>query len=94
MGWAAKLWSLALVAFVVTGSVGAYAYVDGAWHYRGFPPPLLPARLAMPGHPGQFVRVSPGTLQAIGVASPALDGHAARMLVLLPPGYASHPGQR
>jgi enterochelin esterase-like enzyme len=94
MGRVAKLWSLALVAFVATGSLGAYAYVVGAWRYRGFPPPSLPATLPVPGQPGRSVRVQAGTLASIGVTSAALAGRTARVLVLLPPGYASHRQRR
>ena len=90
----AKLWSLALVAFLAMGSVGAYAYVVGAWRYRGYPPPVVPATVGVPGEPGVSVPVVAGTVHLLDVTSPALAGRTMRVPVLLPPGYGTDPLRR
>ena len=94
MGRLAKLWSLALVAFLAMGSVGAYAYVVGAWRYRGYPPPVVPATVGVPGEPGVSVPVVAGTVHLLDVTSPALAGRTMRVPVLLPPGYGPDPLRR
>lgn len=65
-------------AFLAVGLVGARAYFDNFWVYRGFAPPRDPASVG-----------APGTLQRIDVPSPALGGRAQEAYVYLPQGYAS-----
>ncbi|HXP19066.1 MAG TPA: alpha/beta hydrolase-fold protein [Streptosporangiaceae bacterium] len=81
-------------ALTVTGVTGAVRYVSTFWLYRGFSAPSMPSSVAGrgPGGPGR-VRVVPASLQKISVASPALGGHRDTVYVVLPPGYASNPGQ-
>jgi S-formylglutathione hydrolase FrmB len=94
VGRLAKLWSLAVVAFLATGSIGAYAYVIGAWRYRGYPPPVVPATVQVPGEPGLSVPVVAGALRVLDVTSPALGDRTMRVPVLLPPGYRTDPTRR
>jgi S-formylglutathione hydrolase FrmB len=75
--------SAALAAFLAVGLIGARGYAGNFLLYRGFPPPREPA----------FVK-HPGTLQKIGVPSPALGGRLQETYVYLPPGYSSHPQRR
>jgi enterochelin esterase-like enzyme len=70
-----------LLAFLAVGAVGLWRYLDGFWLYRAFAPPRDPA----------FV-TTPGTVQRLYVASPALGGRRQPVDVYLPPGYdASAP---
>ncbi len=92
---------LVLVAFglgalVVAGSLGAVRYVLTFWLYRGFPPPSMPHSVVVAGPAGatRQVPVVAPTVESITVRSPALGGYADQVYVVLPPGYASHPGQR
>jgi enterochelin esterase-like enzyme len=73
----------ALAVFVAVGLIGARSYLDNFLQYRGFAPPREPA----------FVR-TPGTVQRILVASPALGGRRQEAYVYLPSGYAQHPARR
>jgi hypothetical protein len=73
----------ALVAFVAVGLIGTRAYLSNFLQYRGFAPPREPA----------FVH-TPGTVERILVASPALGGREQEAYVYLPSGYFSHPGRR
>ena len=70
-------------AFIAVGLVGARAYFDNFWVFRGFAPPRDPA----------FVG-TPGTLQRIAVPSPALGGRAQEAYVYLPQGYSSSSQRR
>jgi enterochelin esterase-like enzyme len=70
-------------AFLAVGLVGARAYFDNFWVYRGFAPPRDPA----------FVG-TPGTLQRISVPSPALGGRAQEAYVYLPQGYSPSAARR
>ena len=82
-------------ALMVAGALGAVRYVSTFWLYRGFPPPSVPHSVAVrgPGGPRQVPVIAP-VVQNITVPSPALGGYADPVTVVLPPGYASHPGQR
>lgn len=73
----------ALAAFVAVGLIGTRAYLSNFLQYRGFAPPREPA----------FVH-TPGTVERILVASPALGGREQEAYVYLPSGYFSHPGRR
>ena len=82
-------------ALTVAGVLGAARYVSTFWLYRGFPPPSMPRSVVVGGPgAGRRVPVVPPTVQNIVVRSPALGGYADQVFVVLPPGYASHPGQR
>lgn len=82
-------------ALTVAGVFGAARYVSAFWLYRGFPPPSMPRSVVVGGTGGgRQVPVVPPTVQNITVSSPALGGYADQVYVVLPPGYASHPGQR
>lgn len=75
--------AFALVAFLAVGLLGVHSYVSNFLQYRGFAPPREPA----------FVH-SPGTVERILVASPALGGRKQEAYVYLPSGYAQHPHRR
>jgi enterochelin esterase-like enzyme len=75
--------AFALVAFLAVGLLGAHRYLSNFLQYRGFAPPREPA----------FVR-SPGTIERILVASPALGGRKQEAYVYLPTGYAQHRARR
>jgi enterochelin esterase-like enzyme len=75
--------ALAASAFLATGLVGTYRYVDNFWLYRGFAPPSDAA----------FVKEQ-GTPVRLHVASEALGGRTQPVDVYLPPGYARHPHER
>jgi S-formylglutathione hydrolase FrmB len=77
------LWTLALVAFLAVGLLGARSYLDNFLRYRGFAPPREPA----------FV-TRPGSSHRILVTSPALGGRRQEAYVYLPTGYAQHPKRR
>ena len=82
-------------ALTVAGVFGAARYVSAFWLYRGFPPPSMPRSVVVVGPGGgRQVPVVPPTVQNITVSSPALGGYADQVYLVLPPGYASHPGQR
>jgi enterochelin esterase-like enzyme len=83
------------VALTVVGALGTVRYVSTFWLYRGFPPPSLPHSVVVrgPGGPRQVPVVAPA-VQNITVPSPALGSYADPVTVVLPPGYASHPGRR
>jgi enterochelin esterase-like enzyme len=86
---------VAFAALAVTGALGAVRYVSTFWLYRGFPPPSVPSSVAVGGTGGsRQVPVILPTTQNITVSSPALGGYADQVYVVLPPGYASHPGRR
>ncbi|HSB39630.1 MAG TPA: alpha/beta hydrolase-fold protein [Gaiellaceae bacterium] len=74
---------LAFLAFVAAGLVGLYRYVDSYWLYRGFPPPHDPAYVTQAG-----------SFQTLYVRSQAVGGRRQRVVVYLPPGYASSAPQR
>jgi enterochelin esterase-like enzyme len=73
----------ALAAFVAVGLIGTRAYLHNFLQYRGFAPPREPA----------FVH-TPGTVERILVASPALGGREQEAYVYLPSGYFSHRRRR
>jgi len=75
--------AFALVAFLAVGLLGAHRYLSNFLQYRGFAPPREPA----------FVR-SPGTIERILVASPALGGRKQEAYVYLPSGYEQHRARR
>jgi len=81
-------------ALAVTGMAGSFRYVSTFWLYRGFSAPSLPhSVLAHHGGATHRVLVIPTSVQKISVVSPALGGRKDTVHVVLPPGYASHPGQ-
>ena len=82
-------------ALTLAGVFGAVRYVSAFWLYRGFSPPSMPRSVVVGGPGGsRQVPVIPPTVQNIVVPGPALGGYADQVYVVLPPGYASHPGQR
>ncbi|HLI16510.1 MAG TPA: alpha/beta hydrolase-fold protein [Acidimicrobiales bacterium] len=91
---ALALAAAALAAFAAVGSFGAFRYVWTFLLYRGEPPPSVPSRVALPGARHRVVSVVPAQVVHISVRSPALGGRAVPVVVVLPPGYASHPAQR
>jgi len=78
----ATLLIVACLAVVVPGAIGAVRYGVTFWLYRGFPAPAAPPS------------VIPATVQTIVVTSPALGGYPDKVVVVLPPGYASQPTRR
>jgi len=87
--------ALVVVALAAWGAAGVSRYVSSFWLYRGFAPPAAPHSVIVRGAGGtRRVPVVLPTLQGITVTSPALGGYPDPVLVLLPPGYASHPQQR
>jgi enterochelin esterase-like enzyme len=87
--------ALGFGALAVAGGLGVVRYVSTFWLYRGFPPPSMPHSVVVRGPGGaRTVPVAAPVLQSITVRSPALGGYADQVYVVLPPGYASHPGQR
>lgn len=92
---AVALAGIVFAALAVAGSMGAARYVSTFWLYRGFPAPSVPHSVVSHGPAGNTqVPVVLTTLQNITVASPALGGYPDKVTVVLPPGYASHPGRR
>ncbi len=88
---------LALVvagAFTLAGGFGAYRYVWTFMLYRGEPAPSVPARVVLPGAAHRSVPVVAGTVLHLNVHSRALGGLAVPVVVVLPPGYATHPTVR
>jgi len=79
----------------VPGTIGAVRYGVTFWLYRGFPAPAAPGTVvANTGGRPIRVKVVPTSEQTIDVMSPALAGYRDRADIVLPPGYASHPGRR
>lgn len=72
----ARLPSVAAVAWLLAGLLGAWTYVDHYYVYRGFPPPGDP-----PGVPR-------GRLESVRFFSPAL-GQERQYDIYLPAGYAA-----
>jgi enterochelin esterase-like enzyme len=86
---------IVIAALAAGGIVGASRYLSTYWLYRGFPAPSVPHSITVGGPGGsRKVPVVLPAVQAITVSSPALGGYADQVYVVLPPGYASHPGQR
>lgn len=85
-GWAAA------AVFVIGGAAGAGRYVWTFWRYRGFAPPSTPASVV--DRAGATVTVAPVRTETIAVDSPALGGRPDQVLVVLPPGYDTHPHRR
>jgi enterochelin esterase-like enzyme len=84
-----------LAGLVGAGAVGAFRYVVTFWLYRGFPAPTAPASVVVRGPAGvRRVPVILPAVQSITVSSPALAGYPDPVDVVLPPGYADHPGRR
>ena len=71
-----RIVGVVVAAWLLVGSLGAWAYGNSYWVYRGFAPPVDP--------PG----VAAGRLVHAAVYSPAL-GRQATYNVYLPPGYAA-----
>jgi len=90
---AAALLIVACLAVAVPGAIGAVRYGVTFWLYRGFPAPAAPQSVRT-GSGGGRVKVVPATVQTIVVTSPALDGYPDKVVVVLPPGYASQPTRR
>jgi S-formylglutathione hydrolase FrmB len=78
-----SLAALLACTFVALGALGAWRYFENYWVYRGFAPPRDPASVA-----------APGTLERIGVPSPALGGRTQEAYVYLPTGYSSSGTRR
>jgi enterochelin esterase-like enzyme len=92
---AVLLIGVAFTALAVAGMWGIARYISTFWLYRGFPPPSAPQSVTVSGPAGRTrVPVVLPVVQSITVTSPALGGYADPVYVVLPPGYASHPGQR
>lgn len=72
-----------LAAFLALGLLGLWRYLDGYWLYRGYPPPQDPAFVTEHGQEGIYQ-----------VTSAALGGRTQRVIVYLPPGYATSPDRR
>ena len=86
---------VAFTVLAVLGTWGTVRYISTFWLYRGFPPPTAPHSVTVSGPRGRTrVPVVLPAVQGITVTSPALGGYADPVYVVLPPGYASHPGQR
>ena len=87
--------TVAVIVLAVVGTAGAVHYMTNFWLYRGFPPPSVPHSVTVirPGGPRQVPVIMPA-VQSITVRSPALGGYPDAVTVVLPPGYANHPGQR
>jgi enterochelin esterase-like enzyme len=84
-----------IAALAAGGIVGASRYLSTYWLYRGFPAPSVPHSITVHGPVGsRKMPVVLPAVRAITVSSPALGGYADHVYVVLPPGYASHPGQR
>lgn len=88
---AVALIGIVCAALAAGGIAGVVHYVATFWLYRGFPPPSAPRAVWVRG---RRVPVVLPTVQMITVTSRALGGYADPMYVVLPPGYASHPGRR
>jgi enterochelin esterase-like enzyme len=89
----AALLIVACLAVVVPGAIGAVRYGVTFWLYRGFPAPAAPPSVGT-GSGGVKVKVIPATVQTIVVTSPALGGYPDKVVVVLPPGYASQQARR
>ena len=84
-----------LVVLAAAGAMGAVRYVSTFWIYRGFPAPSVPRTVKVAGPRGvKRVPVVLPAVQTIRVSSAALGGYSDQVYVVLPPGYARHPGQR
>jgi enterochelin esterase-like enzyme len=87
--------AMVVVALTAGGVAGVSRYVSSFWLYRGFSPPAAPPSITVRGAGGsRRVPVILPSLQNITVRGAALGGYPDPVLVLLPPGYASHPRQR
>jgi enterochelin esterase-like enzyme len=86
---------LVMAGFVGAGAVGAFRYASTFWLYRGFAAPKAPHSVVVHGQ-GRVrrVRVVLPTVRTITVTSRALGGYADQVDVVVPPGYADHPGRR
>lgn len=92
--WPAIAAAALIIALTVAGLAGTARYISTFWTYRGFPPPSLPASIAVHSATGmRRVAVVAPTVQSFSVTSAALGGYADQVYVVLPPGYAAHPGQ-
>jgi enterochelin esterase-like enzyme len=78
-----SLAALVACSLVGLGGLGAWRYFENYWVYRGFAPPRDPASVSIPG-----------TLDRIGVPSPALGGRTQEAYVYLPTGYGSSGARR
>jgi putative tributyrin esterase len=79
----------------VAGLLGAYRYLDTYWLYRGFPSPSQPRSVLVHRHgAARRVAVEPASVQKLTLTTRALGGFPDTVYVVLPPGYARHPGQR
>jgi enterochelin esterase-like enzyme len=90
----ATVFTVLLAAMVTAGVAGAFRYGWTFWLYRGFPPPTAPHSVKVHDR-GEVKRVPVvlPSVQRILVRSRALGGYADPVYVVLPPGYAIHPGQ-
>jgi S-formylglutathione hydrolase FrmB len=94
-GRVAAVSGVVVAALAVAGVAGAARYVQMFWLYRGFPAPVAPRSVVAGGQgAARRVPVILGAVQAITVTSAALGGWPDPVLVVLPPGYASHPRLR
>jgi enterochelin esterase-like enzyme len=94
--WLAMALAGVVAAVLVAGGIaGAARYLTNFWLYRGFAPPTAPHSVVVRGARGpQRVPVILPTVQTITVAGQAIGGYPDPVYVVLPPGYAAHPGQR
>lgn len=74
--------TVACAAMAATGAAGAVRYGETFWLYRGYAAPAVPRGVAKP------------EVTTITVTSPALGGFRDKVVVVLPPGYASEPWRR
>ena len=90
-----SLAALVVLGFLLVGGIGTGRYVWTFWLYRGYAPPSRPVSVTLHTKAGQQkVAVRPGTVTQITVTSAALGGLRVPVLVYLPPGYGSQPGER
>lgn len=87
--------ALLCMGLVVAGTLGVVRYVSTYWLYRGFAEPSLPRSVVVRRHGvARRVAVIPVSVRQITIVSRALGGYPDPVDVVLPPGYASHPGRR
>ncbi len=87
--------ALVCLGLMTAGILGVVRYVSTYWLYRGFAQPILPRSVVVRQHGvARRVAVIPASVHQITIASRALGGYRDPVDVVLPPGYAAHPGRR